>query len=68
MKNIKAKGSWASYYRDKKDKNLWRCNVDEMAEIIVNGGWGNMPKILNNKKAMEVCLLAEAYLNLRDKK
>lgn len=61
----KAKGSWASY-RDEKDKSLWRCNIDEMATTIMKDGWGGMPRNLNNKKAMEICLLAEAYLKYRE--
>lgn len=62
----KAKGSWASY-RDDKDKSLWRCDLDEMATTIMKDWWGGIPKNLSNKRAMEICLLAEAYLRYRDK-
>lgn len=62
----KAKGSWASY-QDKKDKTLWRCDLDEMASKIIKDGWGNFPQKIGNKRAMEICLLAEAYLSYRDK-
>jgi hypothetical protein len=65
MTRVKARGSWASY-RDEKDKTLWRCDLDEMATSIVNGGWGNVPISLSNKKAMEIFILAEAYLKYRD--
>ncbi len=67
MKNIKARGSFASY-RDKKDKSLWRCDVDEMVDLILQNGWGGFPKTINDKKAMELCILAEAYKTLRNKK
>lgn len=62
----KARGSWASY-RDEKDKSLWRCDLDEMATTIMKAGWGGIPRSLSDKKAMEICLLAEAYLKYRDK-
>ena len=65
--NKKAIGSWASY-QDEKDKSLWRCDVDELAKTIFKNGWGNIPKTLNDKKAMEICILAEAYLKLANKK
>lgn len=65
--NKKARGSWASY-QDEKDKSLWKCDVDELAKTIFKNGWGDMPKTLNNKKAMEICILAEAYIKLANKK
>lgn len=63
---IKARGSWASY-QDKKDKTVWRCDLDEMCEQIVKEGWGSIPRFLSDKKAMELFILAEAYLRYRDK-
>lgn len=65
--SVKARGSWASY-QDEKDKSLWRCDVDEMATIIIKDWWGGIPKNLSDKRAMEICLLAEAYLKLANKK
>lgn len=62
----KVRGSWASY-RDDKDKSLCRCDLDEMATTIMKDGWGGIPRSLSDKKAMEICLLAEAYLEYRDK-
>jgi len=62
----KLRGTWASY-RDEKDKNLFRCNPDEMATKIIKDGWGNFPRVIGNKRAMELCILAEAYLSYRDK-
>lgn len=56
---IKARGSWASY-RDENDKSLWRCDLDEMATTIMKDGWGGIPRSLSDKKAMEICLLAES--------
>jgi hypothetical protein len=66
MKKIKAKGSWASY-RDENHNDIWRVDVDEMASTIVQQGWGMFPQRIGNKRAMELCILAEAYLNLRNK-
>lgn len=66
MKKIKAKGSWASY-RDEKDKSVWRVDLDEMASKIIKDGWGNFPQRIGDKRAMELCILAEAYLKYRDK-
>lgn len=59
MKKIKRRGSFASY-RDVKDHTLYRVNVNEMAEQLLS--WGNTPTYLNNTRAFELSLLAEAYL------
>lgn len=39
------------------------CDLKKLAEIYSN--WGNVPKVLGDKKAMEISLLAKAYLRLR---
>lgn len=62
-KKIKRRGSFASY-RDHKDKTLWRCDVEEMAKHL-SQNWGNIPRSLGNTKAMEIHLLALAYLDLK---
>lgn len=63
-KQIKKRGSWASY-RDEKDETLFRCDTDELAKKLVN--WGEIPKSIGNVKAFEISILAEAYLRLRGK-
>ncbi len=63
-KEIKKRGSWASY-RDEKDGTLFRCDTDELAIKLLN--WGEIPKTLGNTKAFEISILAESYLRLRNK-
>lgn len=60
MKQIKKRGSFASY-RDKKNHTLFRVNINEMAKNLLE--WGNTPQTLNNTRAFELRLLAEAYLD-----
>lgn len=46
-------------------KDLFECDLDKLAEIYSN--YGNVPERLGNKKAMEIALLARAYLVYRDR-
>lgn len=59
-KQTKKRGSFASY-RDKKDHTLFHVNINEMAKNLLE--WGNTPQTLNNTRAFELRLLAEAYLD-----
>lgn len=65
MKKVKYKSSWASY-RCSKDKKLIKCDLDELAQILAEN-FGNIPMYLGHTKAMEIHLLARAYLKYRDK-
>ncbi len=60
----KKRGSWASY-QDSKDKTLYRCDVDELAQKL--SVWGSIPQTIGNTKACEISILAESYLRLRNK-
>ena len=60
-KQTKRRGSFASY-RDKKDETLFFVNINELANILLD--WGDIPLTLNNTRAFELRLLAEAYLEL----
>lgn len=64
MGEKKLRGRFASYL-DQNDKKLIKCSVEEVAETLA-GSWGEIPRTLNNTKAMELHLLAIEYLRLRD--
>lgn len=40
----------------------WITDLEELATILSN--WGNIPKSINDKKAMEISLLAQRFLEL----
>ena len=61
-KDVKKRGSFATY-RDKKDKNLFFCNLNELADKLLD--WGNTPTNINNTRAFELRLLAEDYIKIR---
>lgn len=64
-KKNKLKNSFASYWSDKKERVV-KCDLDQLAAHL-SENWGNIPKTLSNHKAMEIHLLAVAYLKYRDK-
>ena len=50
-------GSFATY----KDKDgHYHTEVSELAKTLVN--WGNFPKFVGDNKAMEISILARAYI------
>lgn len=65
MAKEKLRHSTASYVVNGK-KKLFRCDVDELAREYIN--WGEVPLRLNDIKAMEISLLAKAYLKLKKPK
>jgi len=62
----KVKGSFCSTWKiNGKNNKVALCDVASVAEILAEN-WGNIPRTLNDKKAMELHLLAVDYLRLRD--
>jgi hypothetical protein len=60
---IKMKGSFASFKRDK--DGMFETDCETLAKILIN--WGDIPKSINDTKAFELKILAEAYLqNLKE--
>ena len=64
--NKKVRGAFCSTWKkSEKYDRLALCDVAGVAEILAEN-WGNIPRQLNDKKAMEIHLLAVDYLRLRD--
>jgi hypothetical protein len=61
----KIKASFASEYNPMTME--WTTDVDEIAKAL-SKSYGDIPKYINDTRAMEIHLLAKAYLKLRKAK
>lgn len=63
---MKVRGSFCSTWKKSNENGrVALCDVAGVAEILAEN-WGNIPRYLNDKKSMELHLLAVDYLRLRD--
>lgn len=56
------RGSFATYRTREHGQVFNMTNLEELCKVLLN--WGNLPRNLNNKKAMELSCLAEHWLYL----
>lgn len=58
----KIKHSFCSYFEPMTNETF--VELDELAELLAKG-WGDLPKSINNTRAMELHLLGKAFINLQ---